>query len=392
MIGLNYSSVMANVASPVIFVVSANPSHATALAKVLSTYQVVHIPSGDQLLRQSHMQPPHVVLLYTNTTGSSLAEVLSILKKRAELASTHWLAIGSEGLGDLLQVGVDAVLSGSTPTDALALQVNNLLFRAQQQYDYEERIANLQKRMDNWEHEERVRDQLVHMLVHDLKNPIAAVMGLIEVVSDDQRLPSDSRELLRVARDEAQHLLHLTVNMLDVRKIQAGKMNLRRELMFGPMFEEVIEQARGDVGSGLRDRYIEVDVEKGFSPANVDPEILRRIMANLISNALKHTTNGGHIKIKVRAKDGVHISVQDDGEGIPADDIPKLFAAFEQSRLTLHGRFDTGMGLAFCKMAVEEHGGRIWVESEWGHGALFTMRLPFAEDNDDDDDFAELLS
>ncbi len=73
----------------------------------------------------------------------------------------------------------------------------------------------------------------------------------------------------------------------------------------------------------------------------------------------------------------MQVSVQDDGEGIPADDIPNLFAAFEQSRLTLHGRFDTGMGLAFCKLAVEEHGGTIGVQSERGHGATFTLPCPW---------------
>ncbi|MCD0165800.1 sensor histidine kinase KdpD, partial [Deinococcus sp. 12RED42] len=266
-----------------------------------------------------------------------------------------------------------------------------MLGRAQQHRESLTRVASLQRRMDTWEHEERVRDQLVHMLVHDLKNPIAAVMGLIEIVQDDPRVPEDNRELLKVAHDETQHLLHLAANMLDVRKIQAGKMNLKRELMFTPMFREVIEQARGDVGSGLRDRHVRVEIEADLSPASADPEILRRVLANLISNALKHTTTGGVITLMVRGlPDGVQIVVRDDGEGIPEEDIPNLFAAFEQSRLTLHGRFDTGMGLAFCKLAVEEHGGSIRVESERGKGATFIFTLPSLEDNEDDD-FVELV-
>ena len=125
--------------------------------------------------------------------------------------------------------------------------------------------------------------------------------------------------------------------------------------------------------------------------ASVDPEILRRVLANLISNALKHTTTGGLILVVVKGTpDAVQVTVRDDGEGIPADDIPNLFAAFEQSRLTLHGRFDTGMGLAFCKLAVEEHGGQIWVESERGKGATFYFTLPLAQDAEDDD-FVELV-
>ncbi|MDB5045779.1 MAG: histidine kinase [Deinococcus sp.] len=383
---------MASVDPQVVFVVSRDRTRASLLAPSLPSAEVLYISDAETLLREAHVRPPHVVLLYTDTPGVPLAQVLPLLRQRAELAGTHWLAVGTQGLGALLVAGADALISDTTPLEAVVTQVKTLLGRVQQYQDNLERVMQLQRRMDTWEHEERIRDQLVHMLVHDLKNPIAAVMGLLEVVEDDARVPDDSRDLIKVARDETQHLLHLAVNMLDVRKIQAGKMHLRRELMFSPMFTEVIELARGDVGSGLRDRHVRVEVEPGLSPASADPEILRRVMANLISNAMKHTTTGGVITLIVRqGKEDVQFLIRDDGEGIPAEDIPNLFAAFEQSRLTLHGRFDTGMGLAFCKLAIEEHGGTIVVESERGKGATFTFTLPLAQDGDDED-FAELLN
>ncbi|MBZ9712553.1 ATP-binding protein [Deinococcus multiflagellatus] len=376
---------------PPVFVVTAEPARAQALRPLLPRANVRQISDAETLLREAHVTPPDVALLYTDTPGVPLHQVLPMLRQRAELAGTYWLAVGSRGLGEMLGAGVDALISEATPPQAMAVQVQTLLARAQQHRDAQARVASLQRRLDTWEHEERVRDQLVHMLVHDLKNPIAAVMGLLEIVQEDPRVPEDNRDLLKVARDETQHLLHLAVNMLDVRKIQAGKMNLRRELMFTPMFREVVELACGDVGSGLRDRHLRVDVEQDLSPASADPEILRRVLANLISNALKHTMTGGLIAVAVRGLgDSVQVTVRDDGEGIPEDDIPNLFAAFEQSRLTLHGRFDTGMGLAFCKLAVEEHGGKIWVESVRGQGATFFFTLPLAADNDDDD-FAELV-
>lgn len=382
---------MSHAEHPIVFVVAADRARAEQLSPHLPRAQVQYIGDAETLLRESHVQLPDVVLLYTDTPGVPLTQVLPMLRARAELAGTQWLAVGTQGLGAMLAAGADALISDTTTPDAIALQVGTMLSRAQQHRDTLGRIAGLQRRMDNWEHEERVRDQLVHMLVHDLKNPISAVMGLLEIVYDDPRVPEDSRELIKVARDETQHLLHLAVNMLDVRKIQAGKMNLKPELMFTPMFEEVIEQARGDVGSGLRDRHIRVEIESGLSPASADPEILRRVMANLISNAMKHTATGGVITILVRsAPEKVEVLVRDDGEGIPAEDIPNLFAAFEQSRLTLHGRFDTGMGLAFCKLAIEEHGGTIRCESERGKGATFIFDLPLAGETDDDD-FVELV-
>lgn len=383
---------MSRASAPVVFVVSHDRTRAEALRSALPEANVLTIGDAETLLREAHVHPPAVALLYTDLPGVPLAEVLPLLRQRAELAGTHWLAVGRKGLGALLAAGADALIGDTTPVDALALQVQALLRRAGQHHDLEHRISQLQRRLDDWEHEERVRDQLVHMLVHDLKNPIAAVMGLLEVVEEDGSLPPDLRDLVKVARDETGHLLHLTVNMLDVRKIQAGKMNLRPDLVFTPMFEEIITQACGDIGSGLRDRMLRVQVAPNLSPTRADPEILRRVFANLISNAMKHTVVGGVIQVRVwQAENETRATVVDDGEGIPAEDIPNLFAAFEQSRLTLHGRFDTGMGLAFCKMAVEEHGGRIWVESERGKGATFTLTLPLAQDNEEDD-FAELLS
>ena len=389
----------APLSAPTVFVVAPDAGLATALTRALSAQgqlaDVRALPSGDHLLRDSPGVAPSVVVLRGGTPGTPLPQVLPIVRQRAELSSTFWLALGEPA--EWLGAGADAVRSPQAPPEEIAAQVRNLIARSRQHQQLAERAHTLQRRSDNWEHEERVRDQLVHMLVHDLKNPIAAVMGLLQLVEDDPALSGESRDLLRLARDESQHLLHLTVNMLDVRKIQAGKMNLRRELMFSPMLEEIIELAQGDVGSSLRERRVRVLVERDLSPASADPEILRRVLANLISNATKHTLTGGQIVIQVqaqRARAEWQISVADDGEGIPAEDIENIFAAFEQSRLTLHGRFDTGMGLAFCKMAIEQHGGRIWVESVRGEGATFIFTLPYAADaeEEEDDDFAELLS
>ncbi len=375
-------------------VAARDPSRSLSLVGALPLASVRHIGDAEELLRESHLSAPDVVLLYTDLpTRLALPELLTILRGRTDLSHTRWLAVGTQGLGPLLQAGADALMSDSSSTEAMASQVRTLMERVRQSREQSERLAILQRRMDAWEHEERVRDQLVHMLVHDLKNPIAAVMGLLEVVEEDDTLAKESRDLLRLAREETHHLLHLSVNMLDVRKIQAGKMKLNTELVYAPQLAEVVDQARGDVGVGLQDRHLRIELPKEMPPLAADPEILRRIYANLLSNAMKHTTTGGVITILAQPHGAdLLCTMRDDGEGIPADDIPNLFAAFEQSRLTLHGRFDTGMGLAFCKLAVEGHGGRIWVESERGKGASFFFTLPLNLDlDDDDDDFADLL-
>ena len=384
---------MSNVAKPAVLVAASQSTRAQTLAGHLPHVDVVYCASGEELLLQARTHNPDVVLIYTDLPAKvPLGELLGILRSRAELSSTQFLAVGTQGLGALLHAGADALMSDNTAPEALAYLIGTQLGRARAQHELHEKITALGKKLDNWEHEERVRDQLVHMLVHDLKNPISAVLGLLEIVQEDERMPADLTELVKLSREETQHLLHLSVNMLDVRKIQAGKMNLDFELMFSPMLAEVIEQAQGDVGAGLQDRTLNVLVAPNLSPVRADPEVMRRIFANLLSNAMKHTTAGGVIDLHVGLSgENVQFTLRDNGEGIPADDIPNLFAAFEQSRLTLHGRFDTGMGLAFCKLAIEGHGGRIWVESVRGKGATFTFVLPLARD-EEDDDFAELVS
>jgi signal transduction histidine kinase len=385
---------MSTVAKPAVLVASSNAERATALAAHLPQAEVFVCLDGESLMRESRSRVPDVIVLATDLNAKvPLGELLSILRGREDMELTRFLAVGSQGLGALLSGGADALMSDSAAPEAMAFLIGNMLGRARQQRELLEKITGLNKKLDAWEHEERVRDQLVHMLVHDLKNPISAVLGLLQIVEEDSRVPADLTELVHLSREETQHLLHLSVNMLDVRKIQAGKMNLDFELMFSPMYQEVIEQAQGDVGAGLQERTLNVKVAPNLSPARADPDILRRIFANLLSNAMKHTTAGGVIDLHVlQAGDDIQFVLHDNGEGIPADDIPNLFAAFEQSRLTLHGRFDTGMGLAFCKLAIEGHGGRIWVESVRGEGATFTFVLPLARDEEDDDDFAELVS
>jgi len=377
---------------PVVAVAALQGELSGALAQALPEAVVRRHATADELLRATRETPPDVLLLHTDIASEvPLPQILGMLRSRPELAHTRWLVMGDRGLGAFLNAGADALIAANTPIMAVTVMIRTQLARARQVLDLEERLRFLQQRVEDMGHEERVRDQLVHMLVHDLKNPISAILGLLEVVIEDgNRVPKDLLDLIKLSREESQHLLHLAVNMLDVRKMQAGKMHLNRATMFAPSLQDVLTLAQGDVGVGLAERRLRVNIQTGLSPIQADPEVLRRVFANLLSNAMKHTSRGGHIEVRVRqVGQSVEWSVRDDGEGIPSEDIPKLFSAFEQSRLTLHGRFDTGMGLAFCKLAVEGHGGRIWVESERGVGSTFYFTLPVA--HEEEDDFVEVL-
>ena len=361
-----------------------------ALEALLPDLSLQHIAATDGLLQlPPYARPGAIVVDASGPEAARWPDILPLLRRHQGLEQAHWQLLAPPALWPALQeAGADAVLPPETPPALLAGWVRSALRRVAEDEALRYQLRQVEEALEGWEHEERVRDQLVHMLVHDLKNPITAILGLLEVVADDPRLPLDAKDLLGVACDETSHLLHLSLNMLDVRKIQAGKMHLRRELISREALQDIIQQAMSDVGASLSDRQVSITLGD-MPPLSADPTTLRRILANLLSNALKHTSQGGRIWLETHAEGAeLRLSVADNGEGIPAEDIPRLFAAFEQSRLTLHGRFDTGMGLAFCKLAAEEHGGRIWVESERGKGARFTLALPLTAPlpaTDDDD-------
>jgi hypothetical protein len=131
------------------------------------------------------------------------------------------------------------------------------------------------------------------------------------------------------------------------------------------------------VSGGPRDRHFGFLVRPEAEQLVADPGLLRRVLANLMANAIKHTRRGGYIDFRAWKQDDAFVlSVRDDGEGIPEVDQKRIFNAFEQSRHTVHDRYDTGMGLTFCKLAVEKHGGKIWVESKVGRGSTFYFTIP----------------
>ncbi|GEM48002.1 sensor histidine kinase [Deinococcus cellulosilyticus] len=348
----------------------------------------------EELLQLTHQGVPSAIVLREGFSSSlSLPDLMAILSRRPDLGSTRMIAVVPVSqMQASFEGGADVVLPPDTSLPTLAQAVKRSLDRVTRESKFQTDVEELQKKVENHVKDERTRDQLVHMLVHDLKNPITAILGLLEIVKDDgeRLIPPDLMNMIELAREESQHLLYLAANMLDVRKMQAGKMVLSLVHIRPNELEQVIEQAKLDVGIALKERRITVNVDRRFNHVPVDRDILRRIFANLISNAVKHTRTGGLIEVVVRSSaSALELAVRDNGEGIPAQDIPNLFAAFEQSRLTMHSRFDTGMGLAFCRLAVEQHGGRIWVESERGKGARFYFTLPLEKHEDDD---VEVLS
>jgi signal transduction histidine kinase len=366
-------------------IVSSNPAVTDQLELILGEYQCLLYRSAEAALGETHTlnieNAPDLVIVHYDLNGSlSAPEVASLLSRRSELRHTWIVGLGPlETATAFYMAGLESFEIEPLDGQRFRAHLDGAMRLKTKHKEAINRVQNVESKYDLLLEDDRMKDRLTHMLVHDLKNPIAAVMGALDLVrmETEALLPTKLSSLLQMAFDESKHLLHLAANILDVRKMRDGKLNLTTKTLAANDFAGVLKLALGDVGMQGQTRNLRFIVPKTLPDFNADPEVLRRVFANLISNAVKHTRDAGRIQVEARSKDALlEITVRDDGEGIPAEDIEKIFADFERSRLTNTTRFDSGMGLAFCKLAIEQHGGRIWAESERGHGAIFYINMP----------------
>jgi PAS domain S-box-containing protein len=222
-----------------------------------------------------------------------------------------------------------------------------------------------------------LREDLTHTLVHDLRTPLNSILGFLELLGQSPSLQDPHQELMAVAGRATQRLVSLVDTILDVSRLEKGAMPLRLEAVaLPPIVVEVF-----DLLTPLaRPRGVQLRADlSGLPRVLADAAVLRRIVENLISNALRHTPRDGEIQVAARplreAEPSLEIQIRDTGPGIPAEEQLRIFDKWVTGERRHRG---TGLGLAFCRMAVEAQRGRIRVESEPGAGATFVFTLPLA--------------
>ncbi|MBN1907760.1 MAG: HAMP domain-containing protein [Deltaproteobacteria bacterium] len=227
---------------------------------------------------------------------------------------------------------------------------------------------------------EQLKTEFVMAASHELRTPLTSLGMSIALLMEHtvQKLDRRDATLLFAANDDVNRLKSLVSELLDLSKMETGRIKLDFErVSVSTLFkyvEEVFKSQLNIKGVNLMTRLNE-DVPDIHADANK----VTWVMTNLVSNSLRYVSNGGHINITAnRVGSTVHISVNDDGPGIPAEYQKKIFNKFVQVKG--HESEGTGLGLAICKEIVRAHGGRIWVESGTGHGSTFIFTLPVAEE------------
>jgi signal transduction histidine kinase len=224
---------------------------------------------------------------------------------------------------------------------------------------------------------EKLRDDLMKMIVHDLKTPLTSIVATLEMLDDgDFGVVTDGqRQAIGDCSGRADELLKLIEDLLEVARLEETTLQIDRAPLAPARFlrELVDEWALRFRQSGAR---AVVEVAPGTPTVEADRSLLQRVVANLLQNAIAHSNKAVSLRLSARPHDeGVLFTVADDGPGIPPEYHDVIFRKFERVRTPglAHG---SGLGLAFCKLAVEAHGGRIWVQSRPGEGAQFHFTIP----------------
>jgi len=229
----------------------------------------------------------------------------------------------------------------------------------------------------------QMREDLVHMLVHDLRSPLTVLKGSFSMmrqsVEEDSNLTM-AGEMIGMAERSTDRMMEMINGLLDIAKLEDGQMPLYTKVISAKeLFQDVVIRVQRLVDDAAL--KIETVVDSNLPDLQVDPQHVRRVLENLIDNAVKFTPDGGQIQLWARRDEDsypemVFIGVKDTGPGIDPAIQKKIFQKFQIDDQILSRRKGTGLGLAYCKLVVEAHGGDIWVESEQGKGANFIMRLP----------------
>ena len=359
-------------AVPTILVVDDTDANLRLLTAMLrdNGYKVRPVSSGEMALRVIEAKAPDLVLLDINMPEMDGYEVCRRLK-----ADPRWRDIPVLFISALTDTAdkVRAFQAGGVDYVGKPFQFEEVAARVRTHLELRRKELALEANLARLHELEKQRDTLTHMIAHDMRSPLLALQMSVELLAEQATTTDpDNATLVSTAKRGAAQVVEMVSQMLDVSRLESGKLALKRA-------PADLAALAGEALATLRPLAAERTL--GFEaastvPAEVDQDLLRRVVVNLLGNAIKFTAPTGHINVVVRFTEGrPYLAVADDGPGIPPEQHHLIFEKFRQTTAGAR-RGGSGLGLTFCKMAIEAHGGTIGFDSAPGHGTTFWFTLP----------------
>jgi two-component system, sensor histidine kinase and response regulator len=357
-------------------------------------YVVLLATDGESALQMIGADRPDLVLLDYLLPGlDGLAILKQARQQYPEMAIVFMTAYGSEDVAvqALRQGADDYLIKPFRPWGVAAVVEENLekgrqrrltrslieeLNRSNQRL--REQQQELQSQNKALQELDQLREDLLSMVVHDLKNPLAVMITATELMGEDfgPVMDEEQQSVLTSSRRASTQLMSLVNNLLDVQRLEAGRMPLLLEDLD---LKELVTHVLTVAVPRLRGARITVRslVDADLPLVRADMTIIQRVLDNLLDNAIKFTPVSGVITVEAKSGESVVlISVADTGEGVPESSRTRVFEKFEQLKPAGTGQRGSGLGLTFCKLAVEAHNGSIWIEDNEPRGSRFVFSLP----------------
>ena len=339
-------------------------------------YEVIEAATGGEALRLIHERMPTLVLLDVKLPDMNGRSICAEIKSHAETASIVVLQTSASHIESRhrvasLEAGADGYLVEPMEPEELVANVKALLRMRQAE-------GERQAALDALREADRRKDEFLAMLAHELRNPLAPIRNAVEILKvEDPALRERARTLIG---RQVTHLARLVDDLLEVSRITQGKVVLqRRTVRLADVMDAAIDTASPFIES--QRHQLETDIDTGEVWLEVDPIRLAQVVGNLLHNAAKFTLPGGRIRLWAGPRQpGIEIVVEDNGVGMNAEVLPRVFDLFTQGSQSLdRAQGGLGIGLSLVKGMVEMHGGTVTAESDGpGKGSRFRVRLPEA--------------
>jgi signal transduction histidine kinase len=372
---------MADEQKPKILVVDDNPQNRALAQAALEDegYDVITATNGEEAIEAFEKGPPGCLLLdvrMPKMDGFETCARIRALPGGADVPIVFLTALRDVDTFDAaIRAGADDFLMKPIRPTELVVRVQAALKLGRMSSELREHYELVRRQRDELIRLQLQKEQLTAYVVHDLKNPVNSIDLYAQLLVRNRELPESLRSSVQQIRDEVRSLMRLILNLLDINRSEEGRLvpNVTRLDLDG-----VFREAREALEMRARTKQVELRIASDVTELEADADLLRRVLENLLDNAIRYAPESSAVRITARRDDeAIEIRVADSGAGVPPELAERVFQRYVQLEKggAAAARSGRGLGLTFCRLVVEAHGGRIWLE-QGAPGAIFCLRIP----------------